>query len=34
VTIRNGDDNGDPGAIAEGYYTIKDGVVVLRDRDD
>ena len=34
VTIRNGDDDGDPGAIAEAYYTIEDGVVVLRDRDD
>ena len=34
VTIRNGDDNGDPGAIAEAYFTIEDGVVVLRDRDD
>jgi hypothetical protein len=27
-------DDGDPGAIAEAYYTIEDGVVVLRDRDD
>jgi hypothetical protein len=34
VTIRNGDDNGDPGAIAEAYYTIEDGLVVLRDHDD
>ena len=34
VTIRNGDDDGDRGAIAEAYYTIEDGVVVLRDRDD
>jgi hypothetical protein len=34
VTSRNGDDDGDPGAIAEAYYTIEDGVVVLRDRDD
>jgi hypothetical protein len=32
VTIRNGDDDGDPGAIAEAYYTIEDGVVVLRDQ--
>ena len=23
-----------PGAIAEAYFTIEDGVVVLRDRDD
>jgi hypothetical protein len=34
VTIRNGNDDGDPGAIAEAYYTIEDGVVVLRDPDD
>jgi hypothetical protein len=34
VTIRNGDDDGDPGAIAEAYYTIEDGLVVLRDADD
>ena len=34
VIIRNGNDDGDPGAIAEAYYTIEDGVVVLRDRDD
>jgi hypothetical protein len=34
VTIRNGDDNGDPGAIAEAYFTVEDGAVVLRDRDD
>jgi hypothetical protein len=34
VTIRNGDDDGDPGVIAEAYYTIEDGVVVLRDHDD
>jgi hypothetical protein len=34
VTIRNGDDDGDPGQIAEAYYTIEDGVVVLRDRDE
>jgi hypothetical protein len=34
VMIRNGDDDGDPGAIAEAYYTIEDGVVVLRDHDD
>jgi hypothetical protein len=34
VTIRNGDDAGDPGAIAEAYYTIEDGLVVLRDADD
>jgi hypothetical protein len=34
VTIRNGNDDGDPGQIAEAYYTIEDGLVVLRDRDD
>jgi hypothetical protein len=34
ITIRNGDDDGDPGAIAEAYFTIEDGLVVLRDADD
>ena len=34
VTIRNGNDDGDPGQIAEAYYTIEDGLVVLRDSDD
>jgi hypothetical protein len=34
VTIRNGDDDGDPGAIAEAYYTVEDGAVILRDADD
>jgi hypothetical protein len=34
VTIRNGDDDGDPGAIAEAYFTIEDGLVVLRDADN
>ena len=33
VTIRNGDDN-DPGEIAEAWYKIEDGLLVLRDRDD
>ena len=33
ITISNGTDDGDPGAIAEAYYTIEDGAVVLRDRD-
>jgi hypothetical protein len=33
VIIRNGNDDGDPGQIAEAYYTIEDGLVVLRDRD-
>jgi hypothetical protein len=34
VIIRNGDDDGDPGAIAEAYFTVEDGAVVLRDPDD
>ena len=34
VIIRNGNDDGDPGAIAEAYFTIEDGAVVLRDADD
>jgi hypothetical protein len=34
VVVSNGDDDGDPGAIAEAYYTIEEGVVVLRDHDD
>jgi hypothetical protein len=34
VIIRNGDDDGDPGAIAEAYFTVEDGAVVLRDADD
>ena len=33
VTIRNGGDD-DPGVIAEAYYTIEDGLLVLRDADD
>jgi hypothetical protein len=33
VIIRNGED-GDPGQIAEGYYTIEDGLLVLRDSND
>jgi hypothetical protein len=34
VIIRNGNDDGDPGAIAEAWFTIEDGAVVLRDADD
>jgi hypothetical protein len=34
VTIRNGDEDGDPGQIAEAYFTVEDGAVVLRDNDD
>ena len=34
VTISNGDKDGDPGQIAEAWFTIEDGAVVLRDADD
>jgi hypothetical protein len=34
VVVSNGDDDGDPGAIAEAYFTVEDGAVVLRDADD
>ncbi|HEV7464564.1 MAG TPA: hypothetical protein VGN85_11785 [Methyloceanibacter sp.] len=34
VTISNGTDDGDPGAISEAWYTVEDGLVVLRDSDD
>jgi hypothetical protein len=34
ITISNGTDDGDPGAIAEAYFTIEDGLLVLRDSDD
>jgi hypothetical protein len=34
VTIRNGDKDGDPGQIAEAFYTIEDGLLVLRDSND
>jgi hypothetical protein len=34
VIIRNGDEDGDPGQIAEAWYTIEDGALVLRDADD
>jgi len=34
ITIRNGNDDGDPGQIAEAYFTVEDGLVVLRDADD
>ena len=33
VTIRNGTDDGDPGAIAEARYIVEDGCVVLTDLD-
>jgi hypothetical protein len=33
VILRNGED-GDPGQIAEAYYTIEDGLLVLRDSND
>jgi len=32
VTIRPATNNGDPGEIAEGFYSVEDGAVVLRDR--
>jgi hypothetical protein len=32
IILRNGDD-GDPGEIAEGMYTVEGGAVVLTDRD-
>jgi hypothetical protein len=34
VVVSNGNDDGDPGAIAEAWYTVEDGLVVLRDADD
>jgi hypothetical protein len=33
VTVSNGSEE-DPGQIAEGWYVIEDGLLVLRDRDD
>jgi hypothetical protein len=33
ITIRNGGED-DPGQIAEAWYTIEDGLLVLRDTDD
>ena len=33
VTVRHGDEH-DPGQIAEAWYTIEEGLLVLRDRDD
>ena len=33
VTIRNGDDDGEPGAIAEAHYTVEDGCAVLKGQD-
>jgi hypothetical protein len=34
VIVSNGDDDGDPGAITEAWFTIDDGLLVLRDSDD
>jgi hypothetical protein len=34
VTTRAATDDGDPGVIAEAYYTIEDGLLMLRDADD
>ena len=33
IIVRNGED-GDPGQITEAFYTVEDGSLVLRDRDD
>jgi hypothetical protein len=32
VTIRPATNDGDPGEIAEGFYSVEDGAVVVRDR--
>jgi hypothetical protein len=34
VVVSNGNDDGDPGAIAEAWFTIEEGFVVLRDSGD
>jgi len=34
VVVSNGNDDGDPGAISEAWFTVEDGLVVLRDADD
>jgi hypothetical protein len=34
VVVSNGNEDGDPGAIVEAWWTIEDGAVVLRDADD
>jgi hypothetical protein len=34
VTISNGNDDGDPGAISEAWFTVEDGLLVLRDSED
>jgi hypothetical protein len=34
IVTHNGNDDGDPGAIAEAWYVIEDGLLVLRDADD
>jgi hypothetical protein len=31
VTVRNGDEDGDPGQIIEAKFVVEDGAVVLRD---
>jgi hypothetical protein len=33
VTVSNGTES-DPGVIAEGFFTVEDGLLELRDRDD
>ena len=32
--VRNGNEDDDPGQIIEARYTVEDGLLVLRDRDD
>jgi hypothetical protein len=34
IEVRPASDDGDPGAIAEGFYSVEDGAVVLRDCED
>jgi hypothetical protein len=33
VSVRPSNESGDPGEIAEGHYTITDGMIVLTDQD-
>jgi hypothetical protein len=34
MIVSNGNDDGDPGQIVEAWYTIEEGLLVLRDHDD
>jgi hypothetical protein len=34
IVTHNGNDDGDPGAIVEAWFTIEEGTLVLRDGDD